>query len=86
MKSYRRRLQQPGPPHPGEILQDLYLEPLKVSVLDAANQLSMTQSELYRFLRGKENLTKHMAFKLAAMFNTTERFWINLQNQYDSRR
>ena len=85
MKSYRRLRAQADPPHPGEILQNLYLKRKKISVLDAANQLSMTEAELNQFLGGKEDLTKHMVSKLAVMFGTTETFWINLQRQYDNR-
>jgi len=85
MKSYRRRKVQAEPPHPGEILQKLYLKRLKISVSDAANRLSVTEAELYKFLSGKEDLSKHMVSRLAVMFNTTETFWINLQRQYDNR-
>lgn len=83
MRSYRRFFQKGSVPHPGEMLRDLYLEPLKITVLDAANSLGLTEAKLYCFLRGKEGLDQQLANKLAVMFGTSAAFWMNLQRNHD---
>lgn len=74
---------QHDPPHPGELLYELYLEPLKLTVTEAADKLLITRPNLSAILNGKAGISPVMAVKLAKAFNTTPQYWLNLQANYD---
>jgi addiction module HigA family antidote len=74
-----------NPPHPGEILQDLYLAPLDLSVTAAAKGLGITRKALSELLHGHTDISQDMAIRLAKAFpNTNIRFWLDLQTQFDA--
>jgi addiction module HigA family antidote len=72
-----------NPPHPGEILRADYLEPLGLSVTEAAAALGVTRKTLSAVLNERAGISPAMAHRLAKAFNTTPQFWVNLQAQYD---
>jgi addiction module HigA family antidote len=72
-----------NPTHPGEILREDYLEPLGLSVTDAAAGLGVTRQNLSAIVNGRRGVSSEMAYRLAKAFGTTPAFWINLQAQYD---
>jgi addiction module HigA family antidote len=72
-----------NPNHPGEILREDYLEPLGLSVTDAAAGLGVTRQNLSAIVNGKRAISSEMAYRLAKAFGTTPAFWINLQTHYD---
>jgi len=74
---------QHSPPHPGEILQELYFEPLKLTVTNAAERLLISRPNLSAIINGKAGISPAMALKLARAFNTTPHYWLNLQANYD---
>ncbi|MBX2963662.1 MAG: HigA family addiction module antidote protein [Cyclobacteriaceae bacterium] len=74
---------QHSPPHPGEILQDLYLEPLGLTVTKAAEHLHIARPNLSAILNGRAGISPEMALKLALAFNTTPQYWMNLQISFD---
>lgn len=74
---------QHSPPHPGEILQDLYLEPLGLSVTKAAEHLHIARPNLSAILNGRAGISPEMALKLALAFDTTPQYWLNLQSSFD---
>jgi addiction module HigA family antidote len=74
---------QHSPPHPGEILHELYFEPLKLTVTDAAEKLLISRPNLSAIVNGKAGISPTMAVKLARAFNTTPHYWLNLQANYD---
>ncbi|MBX2955520.1 MAG: HigA family addiction module antidote protein [Cyclobacteriaceae bacterium] len=74
---------QHSPPHPGEILQDLYLEPLGLSVTKAAEHLRIARPNLSAILNGRAGISPEMALKLALAFDTTPQYWLNLQSGFD---
>jgi addiction module HigA family antidote len=73
------------PSHPGEILNEDFLKPLKISQEKLAKHLggSWTQPKLNALIRGKKNITEAIALDLADAFQTTPEFWMNLQSNYD---
>lgn len=71
------------PIHPGEILREQCLEPLNISISEAARKLAVSKSTLTRLINGKTAISIVMAWKLAKAFNTTPEFWLNLQTQYN---
>lgn len=70
-------------PHPGEILKEDVLEPLHLSVTDAAARLGMARVSLSRVLNGKAGISPDLAIRLERAGVSTARFWMNLQSNYE---
>jgi len=71
------------PPHPGEVIRDLCLEPLGISVTAAARSLGVTRKALSELLNGRSGVSPSMALRLGIAFDTSAESWLNLQQQYD---
>jgi antitoxin HigA-1 len=69
--------------HPGEILREEYLVPLKLSATALAKQLHVSPPTVNDIVRQRRAVTAEMAVRLAKCFGTTEQFWLNLQGAYD---
>ncbi|MEI8389804.1 MAG: HigA family addiction module antitoxin [bacterium] len=76
-------MQMKNPPHPGKILKQECLEPLGLSITEAALKLGISRTTLSEIVNGKSGISSLMALKLAKAFNTTPEFWINMQSHYD---
>ena len=76
-------MQMHNPPHPGEVIRDLCLEPLGLSVTEAAEGLGVTRKTLSAILNGRAGISPEMAIRLAMAFDTTPESWLNQQTQYD---
>ena len=72
-----------NPPHPGEIIRELCLAPLGLSVSDAAKALRVSRKTLSEILNGRAGISPEMAIRLAIAFNTTPESWLSQQAQYD---
>ena len=71
------------PMHPGEVLKNLYLDPLEISVIEFACRLDMPQIRIERLIKGKSGITPDTALRLARVFDTTPAYWMNLQTNFD---
>jgi addiction module HigA family antidote len=71
------------PAHPGEVIRELCLEPLGLSVTDAARALGVTRKALSEMLNGRAGVSPAMALRLAKAFNTTAERWMAIQQDYD---
>ncbi len=71
------------PPHPGEIIKRLCLEPLGVSVTQAAQALGVSRKTLSAILNGRAGISPEMAVRLSIAFDTSAESWLNQQTQYD---
>jgi addiction module HigA family antidote len=71
------------PPHPGEILRELCLEPLGVTVSAAAKALGVSRKTLSAILNGRAGISPEMAVRLSIAFDTSAESWLNQQAQYD---
>lgn len=69
--------------HPGEVLKDLYLDPLEMSAGTLAKQLNVPRTRIERIVTGKTGVTSDTALRLARFFDTTPELWMNLQVGYD---
>ncbi|CAN7505260.1 HigA family addiction module antitoxin [Pararhizobium sp. LjRoot235] len=69
--------------HPGEILKDLYLDPLGMSAGTLAKKLNVPRTRIERIVTGKTGITSDTALRLARFFDTTPELWMNLQMSYD---
>jgi antitoxin HigA-1 len=69
--------------HPGEILREEYLVPLRLSATALAKQLHVSPPTVNDIVRQRRAITAEMAVRLAKFFGTTDQFWLNLQGAYD---
>jgi addiction module HigA family antidote len=71
------------PIHPGEILLKEFLEPMGISQYRVAKDISVSPRRINEIVHGRRAITADTALRLARYFDTTERFWLNLQTRYD---
>jgi len=76
-------MQMYDPPHPGEIIKELCLEPLGVTVTRAAEALGVSRKTLSAILNGRAGISPEMAIRLSMAFDTSAESWLNQQVQYD---
>ena len=72
-----------NPARPGEILRELYLEPMGVTITQAAEALGVSRKHVSAIVNGRAPVSPDMAMRLAAVFATEPELWVNLQAQYD---
>ena len=72
-----------NPPHPGEIIREFCIEPLNLSVTEAANALGVTRKTLSALLNGRSGISPEMALRLSKVFGRTPEGWLRLQIQFD---
>jgi len=72
-----------NPPHAGEVLRALCLEPLNFTVTDAARSLGVSRKVLSGILNGRAGISPEMAVRLSIAFGTSAESWLNQQLQYD---
>jgi len=71
------------PVHPGEILRDEFLTPMKISVYELANAIKVPRTRASDIVLGRQAITIDTAIRLGRYFGTSSEFWINLQTRYD---
>ena len=71
------------PIHPGEVLKELYLDPLDMGVIAFARRLDVPRTRVERLVKGVTGMTPDTALRLARAFNTTPAYWMNMQTNYD---
>lgn len=72
------------PAHPGEVLRELLIEPLGLSVTDAARHLGVSRKSLSKVLNGRGGVSPEMALRLELTFaKPSASHWLRLQNAYD---
>ncbi len=72
-----------NPPHPGEIIRELCVEPLGLTVTEAAKALKVTRKTLSTLLNGRAGISPEMALRLYRVFGRTPEGWMRLQLQFD---
>ena len=72
-----------NPPHPGEVLRELCLKPLGLTVTETARALGVSRKTLSGILNGRAGISPEMAVRLSLAFETTAESWMNQQVQYD---
>ncbi len=75
--------QECNPIHPGEVLGELFLGPLKMSAGALAKPLDAPRTRIERLVKGETALTADTALRLSTFFGNTPEFWMNLQRAYD---
>ncbi len=72
------------PIHPGEILREDYLKPLGITMNRLALDLRASVTRISAIVHERRAISTGIAVRLGRYFNTTPRFWLNLQMAYDS--
>lgn len=72
-----------NPPHPGEILKELYIDPLNLTIVEIAKGIGVSRKSLSELVNEKFGASPDMAIRLSKAFATTAESWLNLQQQYD---
>ena len=72
-----------APVHAGEVLLEEFLIPLGISQYRLAKSIAVPPRRINEIVHGARAVTADTALRLARFFGTTERFWLNLQAQYD---
>jgi addiction module HigA family antidote len=72
-----------NPPHPGEFIREIYMEPYGLSVRKVAGSLGVSPSTLNRVLNGLSNVSPEMALRLSKALGRSPESWLALQDQYD---
>jgi antitoxin HigA-1 len=72
-----------NPPHPGEVVKELCLDPLGLTVTAAADGLGVARRTLSTLLNGHAGISPDMAIRLSKAFGRSPESWLQLQLQYD---
>jgi len=72
-----------NPPHPGEFIREIYLEPFELSVRALAESLGVSPSTLNRVINGQSGVSPEMALRLSKALGRTAESWLALQHNYD---
>ena len=72
-----------NPPHPGEFISGVYLEPNNISERKLAEKLGVSASTLSRVLNGSSRVTPEMALRLSKAIGRSAESWLAMQDMYD---
>ncbi len=71
------------PPHPGEFIRELYIEPSDLSIRKVAEALDVSASTLNRLLNGRSAISSEMALRLSITLGRSPESWLAMQDHYD---
>jgi len=72
-----------NPPHPGEFIREVYLEPYKLSIRQVAEKLKVSPSTFSRLIKGQSNISADMALRLAKTLGRTPESWLMMQSNFN---
>ena len=72
-----------NPPHPGEFIKEVYLDPFRFSYRTVAVKLKVSPSTFQRLVKGKSSITPEMALRLSKTLGRSPESWLAMQNNYN---
>lgn len=72
-----------NPPHPGEIISEIYLEPFELSARAISKDLKIDPSTFSRLVSGKSSVSPDMAIRLSKVLGGSPESWMQMQLNYD---
>ncbi len=72
-----------NPPHPGEFIYEIYLEPFNISLRNVAEKLKVSPSTFNRLINGESNVSPEMALRLSKTLGRSPESWLAMQDNYD---
>jgi antitoxin HigA-1 len=71
------------PIHPGEVLREEFLQPMKIEPARLAEDTGISEEEISAIIEETRPITPNAALRLSRYFGLSERFWLNLQSRFD---
>jgi addiction module HigA family antidote len=71
------------PPHPGEFIRGIYIEPFSLTIRKVAEKLDVSPSTFSRLINGKSSVTPEMALRLSKAIGRSPESWLTMQGNYD---
>lgn len=71
------------PPHPGEFIREVYLQPFSISTRRVAKKLKVSPSTFNRLINGETNVSPEMALRLSKTLGRSAESWLAMQDIYD---
>lgn len=72
-----------NPPHPGEFIREIYIEPFNLSYRKVAEKLKVAPSTFNRLINGESRVTTEMALRLSKTLGRSPESWLAMQDNYD---
>ncbi len=72
-----------NPPHPGEFIESIYMEPYGISCRNLASHLGVAASTLSRVLKAKSGVSPEMALRLSKVLGRSPESWLSMQDNYE---
>lgn len=72
-----------NPPHPGEFIREVYLEPLGISYRTVAAKLKVAPSTFMRLIKGQSSVSSEMALRLSKTLGRSPESWLIMQNNFN---
>lgn len=72
-----------NPPHPGEFIREVYLEPFGISYRTVAAKLNVSPSTFNRLIKGQSSVSSEMALRLSKTLGRSPESWLIMQNNYN---
>ncbi len=72
-----------NPPHPGEFIREVYLEPFQITGRQLSAKLGVSPSTLNRVLNGSSGISSEMALRLSKALGRSPESWLTMQDNYD---
>ena len=72
-----------NPPHPGRIIRQECIEPLGLTITEAAKRLGVTRQTLNNLVNGKGGISPEMSIRLSKAFGSNPEIWLGMQMEYD---
>ena len=69
--------------HPGEILLEEFLKPMKLSAYKLSKDIDIPQTRISQIIKGNRRITADTALRLSSYFGNSAKFWLGLQDDYD---
>lgn len=72
-----------NPPHPGEFINDVYLEPFGITTKELATKLNVPTSTVSRIVKGSSAINSEMALRLSKTLGRSPESWLTMQDNYN---
>lgn len=72
-----------NPPHPGEVLYEMQMQPVGITISALAQKIGVDRKTVSRVVHGHASISTEMALLLSRAFNTSPQLWLNMQHAYD---
>jgi addiction module HigA family antidote len=69
--------------HPGEVLMEEFLAPMKISAYRLSNDIKIPQTRISEIIKGRRRVTADTAIRLSNYFGNSAKFWLGLQDDFD---